>query len=193
MYVTVGWLESERAAGRKHSIAEGLAYLATEWQARGPLTHGFAAYYRRAAEGMVSAMCGVILSETGQYARGEWIIPLVNGKVSITPDRVIVEPSGLVRVQRNRTGKRTKSELDKPIYALLRKGASQYHPSKLISIEAFYLATGEVIPIPAGKDAKNLKAYDDALASIALGDFNIPSPLPRSCPNCPAYFACGAR
>lgn len=193
VYVTVGWLESERAAGRVHTVAEALTHLATVWQDHGPVMHGFNAYYRRAAEGMVSAMCTSILGETGQYARAEWIIPLQNGKVSITADRVLVEPSGLIRVQRNRTGKKTKSEIEKPIYALLRKGATQHHPGKPISVEAFYLATGEVISIPGTKDSKNLNEYDEAMANIARGDFNIPSTLPRGCPNCPAYFTCGAR
>lgn len=191
VYITVGWLESERNAGRAHTVAEALAHLATVWQEHGPTTHGFNTFYRRAAEGMVSVMCTSILAETGQYARVEWIVPLANGKVSITADRVLIEPSGLVRVQRNRSGKKTKSEIDKPIYALLRKGATQYHPGKQVSIEAFYLATGEVVPIPGAKDAKNLAEYDNAMANIARGDFNIPSTLPRGCPNCPAYFACG--
>lgn len=193
VYVTVGWLESDRIAGRVHTVAEALAHLATVWPDQGPITHGFSSYYRRAAEGMVGAMCTSILGETGQYARAEWIIPLANGKVSITADRVLIEPSGLVRVQRTRTGKKTKSEIDKPIYALLRKGATEHHPGKQISVEAFYLATGDVISIPGAKDAKKLKEYDDAMANIARGDFNIPSTLPQNCPNCPAYFACGAR
>lgn len=193
VYLTIGWLESERAAGRTHTVAEAVGQLAAIWQERGPVNHGFNAFYYRAAEDMVSAMCISILAETGQYARAEWIVPLANGKVSITADRVRIEPSGLVRVQRNRTGRKTKSEIDKPIYALLRKGATQYHPGKQISVETFYLARGEVITIPGDNDAKKLKVYDEAMANIARGEFSIPSPLPRNCPNCPAYFACGAR
>ncbi len=46
-------------------------------------------------------------------------------KIVITPDRVLIGPDGTVRVQRIRTGRKTKSEPDKPIYALLaaRRGA----------------------------------------------------------------------
>jgi DNA helicase II / ATP-dependent DNA helicase PcrA len=191
VYITVDWLERERVAGHKPTVREGLARLATVWSERGPLTHGFEPYYRRAAESMVSAMCEAILHETGQYARAEWQIPLSNGIVSITPDRVLLEQSGLVRVQRTRTGKKTKSQAGKAIYALLRKGTSIYHPGKPVSIEIFYLTTGEVEVVPAGDENKKLREYDDAIAGIKAGDFNIPSPLPRFCPNCPAYFVCG--
>jgi hypothetical protein len=137
-------------------------------------------------------MCEAILRETGQYARAEWQIPLSNGIVSITPDRVLIEQSGLVRVQRTRTGKKTKSELGKPIYALLQKGATLHYPNHPVSIETFFLASGDVQVIPSGDDSKKLALYDEAIAGIKKGDFNIPSPLPRFCPNCPAYFACGA-
>jgi hypothetical protein len=192
VYITVDWLEQERMAGSMPTVQEGLTHLAAVWSERGPLTHGFELYYRRAAESMVRAMCEAILRETGQYARAEWQIPLSNGIVSITPDRVLIEQSGLVRVQRTRTGKKTKSELGKPIYALLQKGATLHYPNHPVSIETFFLASGDVQVIPSGDDSKKLALYDEAIAGIKKGDFNIPSPLPRFCPNCPAYFACGA-
>ena len=50
-------------------------------------------------------------------------------KVAVTPDRVVITPDG-VRVQRIRTGRKTKSEPDKPIYALLRRGAAGRYPGK---------------------------------------------------------------
>jgi len=193
VYVTVDWLEKERMTGRKPTISEGIARLASHWSERGPVGHGFEAYYRAVAENMIASMCDAILTETGEYARAEWQIPLSNGVVTITPDRVLIEPSGLVRVQRTRTGKQTKSEPNKAIYALLRRGASQYHPGKPVSIETFYLATGEFVPVPGDKDDKKIKDYEEAIDGIVKGDFNIPGTLPRFCPNCPAYFACGKK
>ena len=68
---------------------------------------------------------------------------LAGAACSSRPDRVLIDERGSVRVQRIRTGKKTKSEAGKRIYALLRKGAQQKYPGRHVSIEAFYLATGE--------------------------------------------------
>jgi DNA helicase II / ATP-dependent DNA helicase PcrA len=124
VYVTVGWLEQERAKGHTANTAEALARLAAEWERDGPNGHPFEAYYRAAAEGMVRSMCDAIAVEAGQYERREWIIPLGPRNVAVTPDRVLVTPDGRVHVQRIRTGRKTKSEPDNPLYALLRRGAN---------------------------------------------------------------------
>ncbi|MCD2453370.1 UvrD-helicase domain-containing protein [Methylicorpusculum oleiharenae] len=144
VYATFGWLESERQAERNVDLAAGLERLQTEWAARGPVGHGFEAYYRDVAERMVRAMAAAITGEVGAYERQEWKVTLGTSVVSVTPDRVIITPEGVVRAQRNRTGKKTKSELDQPLYALLRRGAQQYYPGKQISVETIYLASGDV-------------------------------------------------
>jgi hypothetical protein len=96
-----------------------------------------------------------------------------------------------VRVQRNRTGKKTKSEHDRPLYALLRRGAQQRYPGKQISVETFYLASGDVVVVPPGNEDKRLQKYLDAIAAIEGGDFPAAPVEQRKCPNCPCYFSCG--
>ena len=192
VYITVDLLEKQSMSGQKPSVQSGLAHLARVWVERGPVGHGFEQFYRAAAETMVKAMCNAIAVETGQYARGEWLVPLSNGVVSITPDRVLIEANGTVRVQRTRTGKRTKSEPDKPIYALLHKGAALHHSGKRVCVEIFYLSSGEVVAVPMPKNDKRLSKYEEAIDGILKGNFNIPATIPRYCPNCPAYFACGS-
>lgn len=190
VYVTVSWLESERQAGRKADVATGLERLQVEWSARGPVGHGFEAYYRAAAHQMVRAMSAAIAGEVGTYDRQEWKVTLGTSSVSVTPDRVLIAPEGVVRVQRNRTGKKTKTEVDRPLYALLRRGAQQRYPGKRISVETFYLATGDVVIVQPGNEEKRLQKYLEAMAAIEGGEF--PTALEqRKCPSCPCYFTCG--
>ncbi len=191
VYITVGWLEEQREAGQATDAGVGLARLAVEWEKRGPLGHAFESYYRSAAEGMVRAMGTAIAAETGTYEREEWVIPIGSRQVVITPDRVLITPDDIVRVQRIRTGRKTKSEPDNPIYALLRRGAVAKYRGKTASIETFYLATGEAVQVPPKNDDKRLQEYADAIASIERGDFR-PEPDARRCPNCQCYFMCGA-
>jgi hypothetical protein len=111
--------------------------------------------------------------------------------VVLTPDRVVISPDGSVRVQRVRTGRRTQSEPEKPIYALLRLGAGRRYPGRRISIETFYPATGEAAPVPPRKEDKLLATYTDAIAAIERGEFPVKPADQRQCPGCQCYFICG--
>lgn len=190
VYNTVGWLESEHQAGRNSNHTVGLKRLQAEWEKRGPVSHGFEVYYRSAAEGMVRAMAEAIAGEVGTYDRQEWNATLGASSVSVTPDRLIITPENIVRVQRNRTGKKTKSEPKQPLYSLLRHGAQQLYPGKQIRVETFYLASGEVVVVPPGSEDKKIQKYVDAIAGIEIGEFPLTTDQ-RKCPNCPFYFSCG--
>jgi len=191
VYRTVSWLEQQRQSGAPADMAAGLAQLAAEWQTGGPVDHAFESYYRATAESMVRAMVRAIEAESAQYDRGEWTIPVGSRQVSVTPDRVLLTTDGVVRIQRIRTGRKSKSEADNPLYALLRAGAAARYPGRTISVETFYLATAETVPVAPKNDEKNLKKYADAIAEIERGDFH-PEVDNRRCPNCQCYFMCGA-
>lgn len=190
VYQTVRWLETEREAGKTVGIEDGLRRLSETWQASDIAEHPFEPYYRRSAESMVRAMVEAIAKETGQYERDEWEIPVGRHRVVLVPDRVVVTPEGAVSVQRVRTGRETKSEPDKPIYALLRLGAAQQFPRRKVSVETFYLAGAKSVPTVAKNDDKAIGKYADAIASIELGRFEPDPSDDRSCPNCPCYFTC---
>ncbi|MBN9550806.1 MAG: ATP-dependent helicase, partial [Alphaproteobacteria bacterium] len=189
VYATVRWLEQERVEGRTITAPIALARLKAEWEADGPNGHPFERFHRAAAESMVQAMVHAIATEAGAYDRSEWEVPIGPRRVVITPDRVIITPEGIVRVQRIRTGRETKSEPDKPIYALLRRGAALRYPGAATSAEIFYLASGKSVPTTAKNDDKLLKEYGDAIAAIERGAFEA-KPDQRVCPNCPCYFSC---
>jgi DNA helicase-2/ATP-dependent DNA helicase PcrA len=189
VYVAVRWLEREREDGLMPNVTAALARLASEWAASGPVDHVFESYYRTAAENMVRGMAHAIAAEAGHYDRGEWEVPIGSHRITITPDRVVITPGGVVRVQRIRTGRETKSEHDKPIYALLRQGAALRYPGKPVSVEIFYLSTGKSVPTVSKNDDKRIQEYVDAIGAIEQGNFE-PEPDQRSCPNCQCYFMC---
>ena len=114
----------------------------------------------------------------------------MRAKIIVTPDRVLIDSDGTVRVQRIRTGHKTKSEPDKPIYALLRRGDELKYPGKPVRVEILYLGTAETLQLTAKNDGKLLAKYAEAIANIERGDFH-PEPDPRQCPNCQCYFICG--
>jgi DNA helicase-2/ATP-dependent DNA helicase PcrA len=191
VYRTIGWLEEERQNHRACDVAAGQAHLMQEWQTRGPVGDAFETYYRGTAESMITAMTKSIAAETGAYQREEWLVRIGAKEIAVTPDRVLIGENQSVRVQRVRTGHKTKSEAENPIYALLRRGAALRYPGRAVAVETFYLATSEVVPVPPKNDGKYLQAYADVIAEIERGDFTA-TPNARRCPNCPCYFICGA-
>jgi superfamily I DNA/RNA helicase len=191
VYRTIGWLEAEHSAGRRPDVTAALAQLESDWAQRGPVNHGFEPYYRSSATAMVTTMAQVIAAEQAEYERGEWSIPLVGKKVALTPDRIVIKPNGAVHIQRIRTGRRTKSEQGKAIYALLRLGAALRYPGQTAIVETFYPSTGEAVVSPIKNDDKLLDEYRNAISGIEQGEFAA-KPDPRRCPNCQSYWICGA-
>ncbi|ODR99366.1 hypothetical protein AUC68_05185 [Methyloceanibacter methanicus] len=190
VYRTIGWIEAQRSAGQPATLDEAQAELARDWAEAGPVGHGFEAYYRSSADAMIATMVDVIAAETGTYDRGEWEILLDGKLVTVTPDRVIVAADGTVHVQRIRTGRKTKSEPENRVYALLREGARTRYPVRTVVIETFYLATRETVPVLSRKDDKLLAEYRQAIADIEAGQF-APAPKDaRRCPSCQCYFIC---
>lgn len=191
VYRTLSWLENQMRGASPATAEQAIQELERQWQSHGPRGYGFEAYYRAAAETMVASLARLIASETGTYDREPWKIAVGGKSITYAPDRVIVSPNRNVRVQRIRTGRQTKSELEKPVYALMRAGASQRYPGHQVTVEAYYPATDETVAIPVNNQAKLIQQYLDAIAGIERGAFP-PDTGDRQCPNCSCYFICGA-
>jgi DNA helicase-2/ATP-dependent DNA helicase PcrA len=58
-----------------------------------------------------------------------------------------------------------------------------------VAVGAYYLASGEVMPVQAKNDDKLLSHYTDAIVGIERGEFHA-KPETRRCANCPSYFIC---
>ena len=189
---TMGWLEQQAEEGEVVSAERAKQELAQQWEKHGPKGHGFEAYYRSAAEAMVVSIARLIASDIGTYDREPWSVPVGSRTISYTPDRVVIAPDGRVRIQRVRTGRKTKSEPDNRVYALIRRGASLRYPGRSISVEVYYPATDESVPMVAKNDEKALREYAEAIIAIERGEFPVERSDPRQCPNCQCYFICGA-
>ena len=193
VYAAVGAMERDAAAGVAPTEPTARAHLDEAWRDQGPRDHPFERYYRAIGERMVAAMVSVVADEKGSsYPREQWNVDVGRGaRISVTADRVVERPDGSILVQRVRTGKRTKSEADKPIYALLQAGAAARFPGKRIDLQTLYLSDGRVETPSLDKAAKNLADYAAIIASIEAGLF-APKPETRRCAGCPCYFVCGA-
>lgn len=191
VYSTIEWIERRRKSGELMSLDTSLDQLNTVWQEHGPRKHSNEPYYLNVAEGIIRAMLQAAQAERVDYHREAWSVPLDGRTITLTPDRVLIDTDGTVIVQRLRTGRRTKSEPDKAIYALLRHGARHRYPSASVRVETLYLANGERVSVSEKNDSKRLEEYTEAIRAIESGDFPVTTNT-RSCPNCECYFICGS-
>ena len=187
---TLAWIQQRRTEGVATSAAEALAQLDVVWAERGPVSHGFENYYRQAANHMVANGAAYVAAERGAYVDGPLEFPIAGRTVTMEPDRM-VDAGSVIRVQRIRTGRQTKSEGDKPIYGALRLAAHRRFPGRTISVEAYYPSDGVTRNLLAGKEDKALKAFEGAINGIEAGLFPAKPDDPRFCPNCQCYFICG--
>jgi superfamily I DNA/RNA helicase len=162
------------------------------WAAAGPVGHPHEPLYRRLAGELVDRACSRP-RDGRRVPSPEWEIEFSNGVVVLIPEDVEVLPDGAHLVERLRTGRPTKSETDKLVYALYVNGSASLGRPDATSIRVRFLSTGTVAPVEFGRQAlKNrLATCDKVLAGISLGVFP-PKPSDRNCPRCAYYFICPA-
>jgi DNA helicase II / ATP-dependent DNA helicase PcrA len=183
----IAWLTGERQTGRSVTANDATERLRTEWDQKGP-EGGYAPVYWRAAEEMVRRSAEIIAVDDGAPIDQPCRVMLGNRAVVATPDRATQQPDGSIIVQRVRTGRKTKNEPEKAIWAFLEAAGRAMFPGRSLHLEAFYPATGErVLIMPKDRD-KALAMYEAAIAGIERGDFT-PNPS-RNCPSCQFYFIC---
>ena len=113
------------------------------------------------------------------------------GLIRFTPDHVEVLGDGSEVVERLRTGRPTKNEAGKDIYALYVTAAQAAEPRIRRRVQVRYLSADQVDPIDLqpGPINTRLKHYNEAIRGILHQDFS-PQPSERTCPRCPHYFIC---
>jgi DNA helicase II / ATP-dependent DNA helicase PcrA len=183
----IAWLAEEKQAGRIVSADAAAARLREEWDQRGP-EGGYEPVYWRAAEEMVRRSAELIAVDDGMPIDQQWRLTLAGRPIVAVPDRATQEPDGSIVVQRVRTGRKTKNEPEKAIWAFLEAAGRAMFPGRNLRLEAFYPATGERIPIVPKDRDKAIDMYESAIAGIERGDFT-PKPS-RDCPSCQFYFIC---
>ena len=191
VYRVLHWMAEARASGSPADEAAALAYLAEVWKEQGPHEHPYEELYRSSAVGLVARAAGRPITSQGPAARPEWEVRVPLGVIRFVPDHVEVLNDGSQVIERLRTGRPTKSERDKDIYALYVKAALDAEPRVRRTVQVRYLSADQVDPIDLRPRTVNtrLNHYNDAISGILRRDFS-PQPNDRNCPRCPHYFIC---
>ena len=193
VYRVLNWMAEGRASGSPADEAAALAYLAEVWKEQGPHEHPYEELYRSSAVGLVARAAVRPITSQGPAARPEWEVWVPLGVIRFVPDHVEVLSDGSEVFERLRTGRPTKSERDKDIYALYVKAAADAEPHVRRTVQVRYLSADQVEPIDLRPGTVNtrLNHYNDAIGGILRRDFS-PQPNDRNCPRCPHYFICPA-
>ncbi|WP_437899444.1 UvrD-helicase domain-containing protein [Sorangium sp. So ce124] len=187
------WLRHRGETDAPTDLSSALVRLSEVWQERGLDAHVHAAFYREQAERMVAQMLATVLSGGIAAPPRSQQVELQHGRIVFIPDHIGRLASGEEEVVRFRTGRVSKREGEKPVYALLRVGEGAGGPPSRRRVRIVSLSTGESIEATTGAAAstKALAAYDDAMRNIAAGHFPATADE-RRCPNCAYYFICPA-
>lgn len=191
VYRVLHWMAEERAAGRPADEASALAYLVEVWEEQGPHEHPFEEVYRSSALSLVGRATRRPFTSQGPAARPQWEVRVPLGVIRFVPDHVEVLSDGSQVVERLRTGRPTKSEKNKDIYALYVKAALDAEPRVRRTVQVRYLSADQVDPIDLKPGPVNtrLNHYNKAIGGILRQDFS-PQPNDHNCPRCPHYFIC---
>ncbi len=191
VYRVLRWMAEQRASGQPADEATALAYLARVWEEQGPHGHVYEELYRNSAIALVQRAARRPFTSRGAKTQPQWEVRVPLGRVRFVPDHVEVLNDGTEIVERIRTGRPTKSEAGKDIYALYVMAARDAEPLVQRRVQVRYLSTDDVEPINLKPRTikTRLNHYNDAIAGILRDDFS-PRPNDRVCPRCPHYFIC---
>ena len=191
VYRVLRWMAEERASGNPVDEAAALAYLAEVWQEQGSEEHPYKELYRTSAVNLVERAARRPYTSQGSATRPTWEVSVPLGLIRFTPDHVEVLDDGSEVVERLRTGRPTKSEVGKDIYALYVTAAQAAEPRVRRSVQVRYLSADHVdlIDLQPGPIKTRLNHYNEAIKGILNQDFS-PQPSDRICPRCPHYFIC---
>ena len=191
VYRVLHWMAEARASGSPTDEAAALAYLAQVWEEQGPHEHPFEGLYRSSAVDLVTSAARRPFTSRGSATRPVWEVPVPLGLIRFTPDHVEVLSDGSEVVERLRTGRATKSEVGKDIYALYVLAARDAEPRVPRTVQVRYLTDDQVEPVDLQPRTiqTRLNHYNDAIRGIQRQDFS-PQPNDRICPRCPHYFIC---
>jgi len=184
----IAWIETQRQSGIAMTADAAARQLRSEWNEHGPLQYPYEPIFWRAAEEMVRRAAGIIAAEQGASIDVQWRLTISGRPVVAMPDRVTQAQSGEIIVQRLRTGRKTKNEPTKAIWAFFEAAGRAMFLGRPVRLEAFYPAIGELAGISPEDRDKSLEMYESAIAGIERGEFT-PNPS-RDCPSCPYYFIC---
>jgi hypothetical protein len=130
----------------------------------------------------------ILIDGRGTGIERLWSVDFSGRKIVVRPDRVFEDDTGVVVAQRFRTGRKSASEAKKPIWSILLAAGNAMFPRSRIRLEAFYPASGSVVPMAPEQPSRALADYAEAVGGIERGAFE--PRVSRDCPACRFYFIC---
>ncbi len=169
------------------TLTEIETQLENEWASNGPADDGYSEEYKRIAWQLIRYF---IESSSGakRLAAPQLRLPVPGGEIVVTPDQVLTDEAGNVRMRRIRTGHKTSTDDDSLAAAAFHIAANAHSPG--CSVELVFLSDGEVTPIAmTPKVLGNRQTSISQMATdVKAGRF--PLNETPSCPRCPSYFVC---
>ncbi len=161
------------------------------WTLSGPVDNGYAEDYKRIGKRFIEYLWETRQGKT-LITPKEIKVAIAGGVISVTPDEVAVDESGIHTIRKIKSGKKLSDEFDKTGYTLLIQAAEQQY-GKGSKVEAIHLTseTHEIVSVTDKKKENRLDRCQHAISSISHGDFPA-LPSQRNCPTCPSFFLCGS-
>jgi hypothetical protein len=158
--------------------------------AHGLAEDGYVADYRAFAETLVRYFASI---REGHTAEKPTALRLTfdGEQITIQPDDVVISSDGLRRLRRVQTGHHRSAESDDVGAAAFVLAAQEAFPEAIVELVHLSDQTVREIQLSAGQLKARRGKLAQFLKDIRLGRFPA-DPSYRTCPNCPAFFVCGA-
>lgn len=185
----LAWIEDRNATSASATPDEALAHLEGIWPSHGPVGSPFEKVYRIEARRMVANAAAA--ARPGRPLDRTWSVEVAGRTVTVKSDSVTELPDGTIVARRFKTGRQTRAEASKPVWALLAAAAEATFPGRAVRLEAYYPAASESETMRPERDGSELDVYVRAIEGIEGGAF--PPRTGRDCPSCQFYFICTAQ
>lgn len=190
LYELLRWLTQRRRTAEP-TVREAEAAFDVIWAAHGPVSHAFAADYRRLASTLIEALIRAGIGHRFREAR-PLAVDFPHGRVVVEPNELAEVSGGTLVIRRVQTGRRRHDEYDRLDYTLYRLAADLHFRGRA-AVHALHLTDGTVEPVVISptKLGNRRKKSDTLLARISAGFF--PASVDAvACPRCPHFFICPA-
>jgi hypothetical protein len=115
-------------------------------------------------------------------------LPVPGGEIVVTPNQVLTDEAGNVRMRRIRTGHKTSTDDDSLAAAAFHIAASAHSPG--CSVELVFLSDGKVTPIEMTPRVLGNRQNSISQMATEVKAGRFPLNETPSCPRCPSYFVC---
>lgn len=184
LYAMMSWIVAEQSSKGSLTETDVLAQLDNIWAQQGPVGYPFEDVYKEHAKAIIIHAHRSQLLANSTANREAFKVELPSGDVKFNADQIIKLDDGTEMLRRTRTGRISKGEKEKNIYALYQSVASA-------KVEILSLSSGVTEPVLLSPKVMKtrLDRYNEAIRGITEKRF-APQPSDHTCPRCSFYFVC---